>query len=126
MRDTFTNARRVEVTPAGDAQRNCSIKHVTLVFNPDTTPFYPAFLRELAGTPESLGVELSASPAHDEAEIEPTIAAFAREPAGGLIAAPDAFIGSPQWTASPVRHGRRADLLWTGYRRNSSALGFVC
>jgi ABC-type uncharacterized transport system substrate-binding protein len=23
------------------------IRHVTLMFNPDTTPFYPAFLREL-------------------------------------------------------------------------------
>src|SRR5262249_15579706 len=27
---------------------------------------------------------------------------------------------------SAVRHGRRADLLWTGYRRHCSALGLVC
>ncbi len=70
------------------------VRRVTLIFNPDTTPFYPAFLRELGSAPASLAVELSPSPVHDEAEIEQTIVAFAREPAGGLIAAPDAFINT--------------------------------
>jgi putative ABC transport system substrate-binding protein len=70
------------------------VRRVMLMFNPDTTPFYPAFLRELGGAPASLAVELFASPVHDEAETEATITAFAREPTGGLIAAPDAFINN--------------------------------
>jgi len=71
-----------------------SVRRVTLMFNPDTTPFYPAFLRELGAAPETLAVELSASSVHDEAEVEAAITAFTREPGGGLIAAPDAFINN--------------------------------
>lgn len=70
------------------------VKRVTLLFNPRSTPFYPAFLHELGGDPASLGVELSAAAVHDRRETEKVIAAFAREPAGGLIAAPDAFINN--------------------------------
>jgi ABC-type uncharacterized transport system substrate-binding protein len=70
------------------------IRRMTLLFNPDSTPFYPAFLRELGAAPASLAIELSASPVHDEAEMAAAITAFARESAGGLIAAPDAFINA--------------------------------
>src|SRR5262249_42147603 len=70
------------------------VKRVTLLFNPRSTPFYPAFLHELGGDPATLGVELSATSVHDRREVERFIAAFAREPAGGLIAAPDAFINN--------------------------------
>jgi putative ABC transport system substrate-binding protein len=70
------------------------VRRMTLMFNPDTVPFYPVFLRELGAAPALLAVELSASPVHNEAEIEAAIAAFAREPGGGLIAAPDAFINT--------------------------------
>jgi putative ABC transport system substrate-binding protein len=70
------------------------VGRVTLIFNPITTPFYPAFLRELGGALTSLAVELSASPVHDEAEIEAAITEFTREPGGGLIVAPDAFINN--------------------------------
>jgi len=70
------------------------VRRVTLIFNPDTTPFYPAFLRELGEAVPLLAVKLSASPMRDEAEIEAAITAFAREPAGGLIVAPDAFINN--------------------------------
>ena len=70
------------------------VRRVTLLFNPRSTPFYPAFLHELGGDPALLGVELSASAVHDNGETENVISAFAREPAGGLIAAPDAFINN--------------------------------
>jgi len=71
-----------------------NVKRVTLLFNPHSTPFYPAFLHELGGAPALLGVELSASPVHDIGETEKVIAAFAQGPAAGLIAAPDAFINN--------------------------------
>ena len=70
------------------------VRHIALMFNPDTTPFYPAFLHELEAANKSLAVELSASPVHDEAGVEAAITALAREPGGGLIAAPDAFINN--------------------------------
>src|SRR5262252_4334541 len=70
------------------------VRRVTLLFNPHSTPFYPAFLHELGGDPALLGVKLSASAVHDNGETENVIATFAREPAGGLIAAPDAFINN--------------------------------
>jgi putative ABC transport system substrate-binding protein len=90
------------------------VRHVALMFNPDTTPFYPAFLRELEVANKSLAVELSASPVHDEAEVEAAITALAREPGGGLIAAPDAFINNH----------RRAIMTLTELRRLPAIYGF--
>ena len=70
------------------------VRRMALMFDPDTTPFYPVFLREFGAAPKSLAVELSASAVHNEAEIEAAIVAFAREPGVGLIAAPGAFIST--------------------------------
>jgi putative ABC transport system substrate-binding protein len=84
------------------------------MFNPDTTPFYPAFLHELEAANKSLAVELSASPVHNEAEVEAAITALAREPGGGLIAAPDAFINNH----------RRAIMTLTEQHRLPAIYGF--
>jgi putative ABC transport system substrate-binding protein len=70
------------------------VRRMALMFDPDTTPFYPVFLREFGAAPISLAVELSASAVHNEAEIEAAIVAFARELGVGLIAAPGAFINT--------------------------------
>jgi putative ABC transport system substrate-binding protein len=71
-----------------------SVKRITLVFNPQTAPYYPVFLRDFGQTASTLGSELSATPVRDEADIEAAVSAFAREPGGGLIAAPDPFINT--------------------------------
>jgi putative tryptophan/tyrosine transport system substrate-binding protein len=63
------------------------VRRIAFMFNPDTAPFYPAFLRELGAVPASLAVELSVTPARDETEIETATTAFAREPGAGLIVA---------------------------------------
>jgi putative tryptophan/tyrosine transport system substrate-binding protein len=70
------------------------VRRIAFVFNPQSTPFYPRFLREFGGAPASLAVELLPSQVHDEAEIEAVIAALAREPGGGLILAPDIYINT--------------------------------
>ena len=88
------------------------ITRVTLIFNPNTTPFYPAFLQELGGAPALLAVELSASPVHDMAEIEAAITAFAREPAGSLIAAPDAFINNHRRTIMALSERNRIPAIY--------------
>jgi putative tryptophan/tyrosine transport system substrate-binding protein len=71
-----------------------SVKRITLVFNPQTAPYYPVFLRDFGRAASTLGGELSATPVRGEAEIEAAVSAFAREPGGGLIAAPDPFINT--------------------------------
>jgi putative tryptophan/tyrosine transport system substrate-binding protein len=65
-----------------------SVKRTTLVFNPQTAPYYPAFLRDFAGAAPTPAPELSAMPVRDEAEIEAAVSAFARDPDGGLIVGP--------------------------------------
>jgi putative ABC transport system substrate-binding protein len=70
------------------------VRRMTLMFNPQTAPYYPVFLREFGAGAVSLVAELSATPVRDEAEIEAGVTAFARRPAGGLIAAPDPFINT--------------------------------
>jgi putative ABC transport system substrate-binding protein len=70
------------------------VRRMTLMFNPQTAPYYPVFLREFGSAPASLAVELSATPVHDEAEIKAAATASAREPGGGLIVAPDPFINT--------------------------------
>ena len=63
------------------------IGRMTLMFNPQTAPYYPVFLREFAANAPPLTATLSATPVRDRAEIGAAATAFAREPAGGLIAA---------------------------------------
>jgi putative ABC transport system substrate-binding protein len=70
------------------------VRRMTLMFNPQTGPYYPVFLREFGLAPASLAAELSATPVHDEADIEAAATALAREPDAGLIVAPDPFINT--------------------------------
>ena len=67
------------------------IRRAALMFNPETAPFYKVFLRQLGAAPAILGTEIAAAPVQNKADIEAAVAAFAREPNGGLIVAADAF-----------------------------------
>jgi putative ABC transport system substrate-binding protein len=69
-----------------------NVKRAAVLFNPETSPYYPIFLRELGAAPATLAVELTAAPVRDEAEIERAVTDLAREPGGGLIGASDPFI----------------------------------
>jgi putative tryptophan/tyrosine transport system substrate-binding protein len=71
-----------------------SVKRIALVFNPQVAPYYSTFLRDFEGAAAMLVAELSATPVHDEAEIEAAASAFAREPGAGLIVAPDPFMNT--------------------------------
>src|SRR5262249_46363993 len=68
-----------------------SVRKAILLFNPETAPFYPVFLREFGEIPSWLAAELVAAPVRDQAEIETIVSRLAREPGGGLIAAADVF-----------------------------------
>jgi ABC-type uncharacterized transport system substrate-binding protein len=92
------------------------VRRMTLMFNPNTAPFYPVFLREFRAAPASLAVELSASVVHNEAEIEAAIVAFAREGGGGLIAAPDAFINTRRHLIMALAERHRLPVIY-GFRQ---------
>jgi putative ABC transport system substrate-binding protein len=70
------------------------VRRVALIFDPQTAPYYHIYLREFGAVPATLAAELAAAPVRDEAELGAAIAALAREPASGLIAAPDPFINT--------------------------------
>jgi putative ABC transport system substrate-binding protein len=69
------------------------VANVAFLFNPPTSPgegsyFFGAF--EAAAV--SFGVKAIKSPVHDASELEAAVAGQAREPNGGLIVMPDAFL----------------------------------
>jgi putative ABC transport system substrate-binding protein len=92
------------------------LRRMMLMFNPDSAPFYPVFLREFGAAPTSLAVELSAFPVHNEAEIEAAITAFARESRGGLIPAPDAFINTRRHLIMALAQRHRLPAIY-GFRQ---------
>ena len=67
------------------------VTRVTVIFNPDTTPFDAFFNRGIEAAAPSFGMTVTLAPVHDDAAIEEAIAAQAREPGGGLISLPDSF-----------------------------------
>jgi putative tryptophan/tyrosine transport system substrate-binding protein len=71
-----------------------AVRRMMLMFNPQTAPYYPVFLREFGAAGASLDVELSETPVHHPAEIEAAVTALARKPGGGLIVVPDPFLNT--------------------------------
>ena len=68
-----------------------SLRRVATIFNPETAPYYPLYLRTIEKAASSFAVELIAVEVHDDAEIEQAVSTLAREPGGGLIVFPDTF-----------------------------------
>jgi putative ABC transport system substrate-binding protein len=69
------------------------LKRAAIMFNPDTAPvstYMPSF--ETAA--RSLKVMLIIAPVHGDVEIETAIIALGREPGGGLVVVPDAFMSA--------------------------------
>jgi putative ABC transport system substrate-binding protein len=69
-----------------------AIKHSTLIFHPDTSPYYPAYLRAFAATQSGAAAKISVAPVASLDQIEAVVAAAAREGGGSLIVPPDAFL----------------------------------
>jgi putative tryptophan/tyrosine transport system substrate-binding protein len=65
------------------------LARVALLFNPDTAPQAPFYVRAAQDAGERLGLKITAAGVHDVAGIEPTIAAMAGSDDGGLLVLPD-------------------------------------
>jgi putative ABC transport system substrate-binding protein len=69
-----------------------SLAHVTLVYNPDTSPQSKFLVRSIESAAPSLGVEAAAAPVHAAADIQRSIETVSRRPNGGLIFPTDSFL----------------------------------
>ena len=68
------------------------IKRAAFLFNPKTAPFAEYYLDSFRAAATSYGLQAVAAPIQDLAELEPVVAAQAREPDSGLVGMPHAFL----------------------------------
>jgi ABC-type uncharacterized transport system substrate-binding protein len=68
------------------------VTRVFFLFNPVTAPYAEDFLNVFKAAAAFFAVEGIAAPVYDTSELESVIAAHAREPNGGLIVMPSAFV----------------------------------
>jgi putative tryptophan/tyrosine transport system substrate-binding protein len=69
------------------------IVRIAIIYNPQTAPFAPLFLRSVQSAAPTVAVQVIDMPVQGDADIETAMAMFSREPAGALIAIPDSFTG---------------------------------
>jgi putative ABC transport system substrate-binding protein len=69
------------------------LKRAAIMFNPETAPV-STYMPSLERAARSLKVEPIIAPVHSDGEIETTIIAVGREPGGGLVVIPGAFIAA--------------------------------
>jgi putative ABC transport system substrate-binding protein len=69
-----------------------AIKHSTVIYHPETSPYYPAYLRSFAAAQSNAAARISTTPVMSLDEVDVAVAAAAREPGGSLIVPPDAFL----------------------------------
>jgi putative tryptophan/tyrosine transport system substrate-binding protein len=62
-----------------------------VAFNPDVSPQTKFFMRAIEAAAATLGTQVVAVPVRAEAELEPALTNFARQPNGGLILPTDGF-----------------------------------
>jgi putative ABC transport system substrate-binding protein len=80
---------------------------VAFLFNPTTATYAEVYLKPFKAAAASLGVEAITAPVRDTSELEPVVAAHARESNSGLIVMPDGFT---------ARHREEITLLAARYR----------
>jgi putative tryptophan/tyrosine transport system substrate-binding protein len=69
-----------------------NLSRAALMFNPDTAPYYDAFLRLFEASPQRASIKLDPVHVRSVAEIEKAVAELGREPGSSLIAASDPYI----------------------------------
>jgi putative ABC transport system substrate-binding protein len=67
------------------------LRRATFLFNPEVAPYAGEFFRYAEAAAVPLNVEVTAAPVRNDADIADILAAFVREPNGGLIINGDAF-----------------------------------
>jgi putative ABC transport system substrate-binding protein len=68
------------------------LKRAAIMFNPDTSAPVSAYMSSFETAARSLKIAPIIAPVHSDVEIETAINALGREPRGGLVVMPDAFM----------------------------------
>jgi putative tryptophan/tyrosine transport system substrate-binding protein len=91
------------------------VKRAAIMFNPDTAPGGGSyFLASFEAAARSFKVEPMIARVHSEAQIETVMTSLGREPGGGLVAMPDAYM-----------HIHRALIIWLAARNNVPAVYYT-
>ena len=72
-----------EVAPAS--------RRAAVIFNPDTAPYYPLYMRSIEAAAAILDVKVFEAAVHNPDDIEAVLQGFARERGGGVIVMSDLF-----------------------------------
>jgi putative ABC transport system substrate-binding protein len=86
-----------------------SIKHVSMLFNPETANAGASggiYLQSIEAAAHVLSIELITSPVHNRADVDDVFAAIAHSPDGGLIVMPNPFTSANEEriVAQAARH----------------------
>ena len=95
-----------------------------MMFNPETAPFYPVFLRDFGANSAALGAAITEAPVLDVAQINAALAALSREPAVGLIAAPDPFVNTQRGLIIKLAQQHQVPTLF-GFRQHVRDGGLI-
>lgn len=98
-----------------------ALRHVTLVHNPDNTPYYDKMIKATKDLPGASDIQLRLVDLSSEADIAPAFDDTAREPGGAVIVPPDAF--NLQNRAAMVAASLRTGLPLISVYRPFAALG---
>jgi putative ABC transport system substrate-binding protein len=66
-------------------------RRAAVLFNPDTAPYYPLYMRSIEAAAAPLDMKVFAAPSHNQADIEAVVRGLARDPGGGVIVMSDLF-----------------------------------
>jgi putative ABC transport system substrate-binding protein len=100
------------------------VARVAMVFNPATATFSEYWLDPFKTAAASFGLESSAAPVRDLAELASVVAAQAREPNGGLVLMPDSFTASHRTEMTSLAARYRLPTVYP-YRRFAEVGGLL-
>jgi putative ABC transport system substrate-binding protein len=103
------------------------VTRVAIIFNPDTTPYIePDYLPQFEAAARTFKVVLLSAPVRSDAEIETVITSLAREPGGGIIAAPGSFMNVHRATLISLAARNNVPAVYTSpiYVRDGGLLAY--
>jgi putative tryptophan/tyrosine transport system substrate-binding protein len=102
------------------------VNRVAILFNPATATYAEMYLSSFKDAAVALGVEAIVAPIRGTSEIEPVIAAQAREPNSGLIVMPDAFMVAQRAAVASLaaRHRLPAISAYRFYTEHGALLSY--
>jgi putative ABC transport system substrate-binding protein len=103
-----------------------SVRRVAILFNPQTAPYFPLFVRSVETAAASFSVEATSAPIQNVAEIESVITTLAREPHQGLICPSDSFTSTHRKTiiALTAQYRIPAIFSWREFVTDGALIGY--